>query len=110
MTLAAYAAAAPLDPPVVVVLVRPCWFPTVPNVKGTHTHYWKVEPPNGTTSVGRCLCGREQEFVNGSLPYESAKKLDDANRRRLGLPPSGNHKKRPREASRAWKRNGLSGG
>jgi hypothetical protein len=30
-------------------------------------HHWKIAPPNGATSLGKCkLCGEEREFRNSS--------------------------------------------
>jgi|SRR5579875_1975982 len=30
-------------------------------------HHWKIAPPNGATSLGRCtICGEEREFRNSS--------------------------------------------
>ncbi len=30
-------------------------------------HHWKIAPPNGATSLGKCsLCGAEREFRNSS--------------------------------------------
>ena len=30
-------------------------------------HHWKIAPPNGATSLGRCTyCGEEREFRNSS--------------------------------------------
>jgi hypothetical protein len=31
------------------------------------SHHWKIAPPNGATSIGKCsLCGEEREFRNSS--------------------------------------------
>ena len=33
--------------------------------KATCKHFWKIEPPNGKTSMGTCnLCGENREFMN----------------------------------------------
>ena len=29
-----------------------------------HFHRWRIEEPNGPTSVGRCTCGAIKEFKN----------------------------------------------
>jgi hypothetical protein len=30
-------------------------------------HHWKIAPPNGATSIGKCkVCGEEREFRNSS--------------------------------------------
>ena len=34
-----------------------------------HAHHWMIEPPRARTSLGRCACGEEREFVN-ALHYE----------------------------------------
>ena len=34
-------------------------------VAAPHVHHWRIEPPNGPTSMGRCrTCGEEREFQN----------------------------------------------
>jgi len=29
-----------------------------------HVHHWKLESPNGETSIGECACGAQREFHN----------------------------------------------
>ena len=29
-----------------------------------HVHHWRLEPPNGPTSVGHCACGESRVFAN----------------------------------------------
>jgi hypothetical protein len=37
--------------------------PEVPTCR----HHWKIAPPNGATSLGKCsVCGEEREFHNSS--------------------------------------------
>jgi hypothetical protein len=39
--------------------------PTTPAVASDHLHRWRIEEPNGPTSVGICkVCGVEKYFKN----------------------------------------------
>jgi hypothetical protein len=40
---------------------------TEENEEPTCRHHWRIESPNGATSMGRCkLCGAVKEFANSS--------------------------------------------
>lgn len=46
-----------------------------------HVHHWRIDPPNGARSQGRCDCGAERSFANteaGALMPSIAKKSASA--------------------------------
>jgi hypothetical protein len=57
----------------------------------THAHHWRIETPNGPTSLGRCKgCGEEREFRNADtenwyVNWRSSEALALEDRRRINV-------------------------